>query len=154
MHNSTFSFIPLPVGVSDPMKRLTKIEKYYRRLNHSPATLFSVVMIPVVGGLFSWMIDWFSYNYLSTVLISNFPGPSYGGNFIAGGNNNKVLDINFSAGVGVGNCGIAFCMISYADGMRIITSVDKSILPSDEAVEELNKKIEEELDLYKTLSTV
>lgn len=45
-------------------------------------------------------------------------------------------------------------MISYADGMRIITSVDKSILPSDEAVEELNKKIEEELDLYKTLSTV
>lgn len=50
--------------------------------------------------------------------------------------------------------GIAFCMISYADGMRIITSVDKSILPSDEAVEELNKKIEEELDLYKTLSTV
>lgn len=42
-------------------------------------------------------------------------------------------------------------MMSYAHGMRIIASADKNILPTDEAVEELNVKIEEELKVLRNL---
>ncbi|OXA43539.1 hypothetical protein Fcan01_21460 [Folsomia candida] len=146
-----FSFMSLPVGVSDPKKRLMKIEKNYKKLKQSSVNLFSFLMIPVFGGLFTWMIDWFSFNHFSTVLTSNFPGPAESMHFIAGGNNNKVLDINFSAGMGTGNVGVGFCMMSYAHGMRIIASADKNILPTDEAVEELNVKIEEELKVLRNL---
>jgi hypothetical protein len=43
--------------------------------------------------------------------------------------------------------GIGFCMMSYAGGMRIITSVDKSILPTDDDVDDLNSKIIQELEI-------
>jgi len=43
--------------------------------------------------------------------------------------------------------GIGFCMMSYDHGMRIISSVDKSILGTDEEVDELNALILEELEM-------
>jgi hypothetical protein len=95
----------LPVGIADAGKRLLKVERNFQRLKRSPVTYFSFAMIPVFGGLFTWMIDWFSSNGFSTVLTSNFPGPPETTYFVGGGGSNRVLDMNFAAGLGVGSVG-------------------------------------------------
>jgi len=98
----------LPVGIADPKQRLQKVERNFQRLRQSPVTLMSFLMIPVFGGLFTWMINWFTSNDFSTVLTSNFPGPPDTTVFIGGGGSNKVLDMNFAAGLGVGSVGRFF----------------------------------------------
>ncbi|CAG7701881.1 unnamed protein product, partial [Allacma fusca] len=49
--------------------------------------------------------------------------------------------MNFIAGMGSGNVGVGLFMLSYKDGVRIITEVDGSLLPDDTSVELLNEEI-------------
>ncbi|CAG7824217.1 unnamed protein product [Allacma fusca] len=84
---------------------------------------------------------------MSTILFSNFAGPVNPLKFIAGGGGDHLTDINFSGGTGTGKVGLAFGLLSYAGGIRIVTHSDKSILPDDLAVEQLNKDIMAEFEL-------
>ncbi|CAG7716597.1 unnamed protein product, partial [Allacma fusca] len=58
-----------------------------------------------------------------------------------------MLDINFAAGNGTTRSGLSFNMVSFGDGVRIITEANRSILPDDAAVQDLNRAIVDELNL-------
>ena len=62
----------LPVGISDPIRRLRKIDEDLLKLRNStyPVTLFRFIVL--VGSLFWCMIKPFSANYLNSAIISNF----------------------------------------------------------------------------------
>lgn len=45
--------------------------------------------------------------------------------------------------------GLAISMLSYNGGIRIITQADKTILPNDTAVDELNNDIIQELHAFR-----
>lgn len=48
--------------------------------------------------------------------------------------------------------GIGFCMMSYDEGMRIITSFDKNILCTDEMVDLFNEKVLQEMEALRCSS--
>jgi len=75
--------------------------------------------------------------------MSNFPGTPEVPNF----HGVEVLDMMFGAGLGPGNTGIGFTLISYVGFIRLLSVVDPNILPTDEAVEQLNQEILHELDI-------
>jgi hypothetical protein len=124
--HSIFSFISLPVEIENPQKRLRKIEKNFQNIKRSPVTIFSFLIVPFFGGLFNFMIKWFSSNKYSTCLTSNFPGPSEQVYFIAGGGLHKVLDMNFSAGMGVGNVGM--CHRSFHAYTNMYSYLDRIVI--------------------------
>ncbi|CAL8097250.1 unnamed protein product [Orchesella dallaii] len=144
-----FSFLQLPIGIENPIDCLQKVERNLTRLKRSPVPLFNFGLIPLLGGTFASTMKLFSANKYSTLLTSNFPGPPATTYFIGGGGSNRVTDMNFAAGLGEGDVGIGFCMMSYDEGMRIITSFDTNILSSDQMVDLFNKKIIEQMEIFR-----
>ncbi|CAG7721203.1 unnamed protein product, partial [Allacma fusca] len=69
-----FAFIELPIGISDPVERLQKMEINYINLKRSAAPKASFAKVPLVGALPPWMMSPGCVNRLSTCLVSNFPG--------------------------------------------------------------------------------
>ncbi|CAG7722654.1 unnamed protein product [Allacma fusca] len=145
---SIFSFVALPTGISDPVKRLLKMDKNYTSLRRSSAPSLNSVHIPVIGALPVCLIKPWCINWMSTSLVSNFPGtPEYHFSGV------KVLDMMFNAGLGEGSVGFGFCLISYIDHITLISQVDPGILPTDADVEILNQKILQELESLKELAS-
>ncbi|CAG7816985.1 unnamed protein product [Allacma fusca] len=150
-----FSFLKLPIGIEDPLRRLQKTERNIRKLKESLVPAFSFFIIPIVGGTFPGLMKIFNRNNFSTLLISNFPGPqvSEGKNFFTTKEGKYyVLDMNFNAGLGCGNVGLGLFMLSYKDGVRIVTEVDDRILPDDASVQLLNEEILKEITYLHTTS--
>ncbi|CAG7716992.1 unnamed protein product, partial [Allacma fusca] len=144
-----FTFLKLPIGIEDPLKRLQKIEGNIMKLKHSLVPAFSFSIIPIVGATFPCLMKIFNKNSFSTILISNFPGPNISddwGFFTTKEGRHNVIDMNFIAGMGSGNVGVGLFMLSYKDGVRIITEVDGSLLPDDTSVELLNEEILKEIN--------
>jgi hypothetical protein len=98
---SIFSFVTLPVGTSDPIQRLHKIEDYLLAKKNSTVSLLSFWKVPLVGALFPEMMSPLIVNTLSTCLMSNFPGTPEIPHF----KEVNVVDMMFAVGLGPGNTG-------------------------------------------------
>ncbi|CAG7722392.1 unnamed protein product [Allacma fusca] len=143
----TSAFIQLPVGMKDSFQRLAKIEENLRILKGSYAPAFNHVVVSTCGAVFSGLIKKLNKNDFSTTTISNFPGPTFKRECVIGEKIYEMLDINFAAGNGTTRSGLSFNMVSFGDGVRIITEANRCILPDDAAVQDLNRAIVDELNL-------
>ncbi|CAG7725583.1 unnamed protein product [Allacma fusca] len=68
--------LKLPVGEKDPVKRLFKIERRLQRLKRSTKPVMSILLLPLLGGLFPWMLKFIFSNRYTSMTISIMPGPS------------------------------------------------------------------------------
>lgn len=67
--------IPLPVGEPDSKLRLLKCHKYLQDVKRSTAALGIFFVLPLVGGLFHWVVKIAANVLLGGITLSNFAGP-------------------------------------------------------------------------------
>ena len=92
----------LPVGKTNPVTRLHLMDKYLKSLKRSTVPTMAFLLMPFVGGLFSWMLRFLIKNRSTTVMFSNMPGPRYEVKDAMGYTLNDTM---FSVGLGPGTLG-------------------------------------------------
>lgn len=102
MFSRTFCTVKLPVGKANPVARLYLMDKYLKNLKKSTVPIMAFMLMPFVGGLFSWMLRFLIKNRSTTVMFSNMPGPRYEVKDAMG---YALKDTMFSVGLGPGTLG-------------------------------------------------
>lgn len=122
-------FLELPVGLTDPLARLTTVKARMNALKRSPQAWITFVVLWLAGYLpdfLSRALAWFLGTKI-TAVMTNVPGPQVPLRF-AGDTISQLMFWVPQAG----NCGLGVSLLSYNGSVTIGITTDATLLPSPE----------------------
>jgi len=126
-----FVFLPLPVGVEDPLERLRRIKRGMDELKSSPEAVTTYSLINVLGAgparFEQIAVDIFDTK--GTAIISNVPGPQYP-LYLAG----SLIESVMAWAPNSGQIGIGVGIISYNGKVWLGFSTDAGLVPDPETI--------------------
>lgn len=73
----TVGVFKIPVHDPNPRSRLLKVEKDVQSLKRSPMLLLNFLTVPLFLGGPNWITNVLGRNWISSMVLSNLPGPNY-----------------------------------------------------------------------------
>ncbi|OXA60822.1 uncharacterized protein LOC110844445 [Folsomia candida] len=135
----TLGLVVLPVGA---VNKFRVAEKSIQLLKRSPILFTNFGTVPLLMGPPSWLTDIWATNWMTTMILSNFPGPKFP---MKSFGNNYVEDVTFWLPQMRGSSSAGVSFVSYNGGMRIAATLDKKIVPTQKQTELLSHCINQEL---------
>jgi diacylglycerol O-acyltransferase / wax synthase len=138
-------FLSLPVGESDPHRRLQRVHETMTELKNSAEAVVAFELLSAVGimpaELEKLIISWFGNK--ATAVVTNLPGPRER-MFLAGSEVESVMYWVPQSG----RLGLGISLLSYANQIRLGVTTDAAILPNPEyIVEDFMTTLDEMLSL-------
>lgn len=84
----------LPIGIECPKRRLRVADKSIQLLKSSPILYTNFLTVPMFLAPPSWITDVWATNWMTTMVLSNFPGPNFP---IKSFEQNYIEDVTFWA---------------------------------------------------------
>lgn len=124
-------YLPLPVGIKDPARRLAEVHLRMDRIKHSPEGMLSYGILGVIGmtppQIEQRLLDVFAQK--TTAVMTNVPGPReplyFAGTELAG-----VVGWVPAAG----SIGVGMSIFSYNGGVTVGFQVDPGLVPDPEKI--------------------
>jgi hypothetical protein len=138
----TLGFMVLPVGISCPRRRLREAEKSIKELKTSPVLFTNFGTVPLLLGPPSCVSDVWATNWMTTMVLSNFPGPNFP---LRSFNKHYCEDVTFWLPQMRGNSSLGVAFLSYNGGVRMTATIDKKIIPTSSNAELFAKCINQEV---------
>lgn len=124
-----FIYLPLPVGVADPIERLRLVKETMDRVKRGKEALVAYLSLSLMGtlpqGVQHALIDNFNNNASST--MTNVPGPRQPLRFAGQTIRNMVF-----FGPQSGKMGVGLSVFSYCDTLTMGISADRAMVPHPE----------------------
>jgi diacylglycerol O-acyltransferase len=135
-------FLDLPVGLSEPLARLTQVKARMNALKRSPEAIITFAVLWLAGYLpdfLSKALAWFLGTKI-TAVMTNVPGPQVPLRLTGV----AISQIMFWVPQ-AGNCGLGVSLLSYNGTVTIGITTDATLLPKPE---QLTSNFEEELQKF------
>lgn len=118
-------FLPLPLGIVDPVARLTAVRARMDRVKASPEAVANLMTINLVGRLPAWLEKWVLrlFGMKATAAMTNVPGPERP-LYLAGAPVARALAwVPQITGIGIG-----ICVLSYAGAITVGVTTDSGVV--------------------------
>ncbi|ODM98274.1 hypothetical protein Ocin01_08412 [Orchesella cincta] len=138
----TVGIFDIPAHESCPRKRLAIANESANRLKRSPIMVTNFMTVPVLLSVPKCMTDLYGKNWMTTMIISNFPGPDFACNALY--DSHYIDDVISWVPHMRGSAGMGVMFQSYNGGVRVTISVDKAIIKDQTEVSELSNHISQE----------
>lgn len=148
----TVGVFDIPVQEPCMRKRLLAAHKSAEFLKRSPILASNFITVPVLLGAPNWLTDFWGTNWMTTMIISNFPGPNFPG--CAFYNTQYIEDVMSWVPHMRGSAGLGVMFLSYNGGVRVSLSVDKAVIDNAEELDELAHLIAQEFHNLRSLPAV
>ena len=124
-------FLTLPIGISDPVKRLRSIKKEMDELKRSPEALMAFAVLNVMGYT-PVVVEKAGLRFFgskATAVLTNVPGPRES-LYLAG----RKLDSVMFWVPQSGHLGLGISILSYAGGVMLGVATDEGLVPDPERI--------------------
>ncbi|CAG7729399.1 unnamed protein product [Allacma fusca] len=145
----TFANVPLPLKYPDVQKRLEKINRNFEQLKKSAVPGMVWAFTPLYMAVPRWLINLWGANRMTTVTLSNFPGPRKACLLFERW---PVEDTWYWLPRLRGNASMHMAILTYNGSIRITVAADKYVLESKQA-QKLAQCIQEEMYSFQDLPT-
>jgi WS/DGAT/MGAT family acyltransferase len=125
------AFLPLPVGIRDPLRRLDLLQRRSVELKRSVEPLMVFSLLGLAGALPALAQDLLVriFGAKATAVFTNVPGPRAPLRFAG----HEVRDLFFWVPQ-AGRLGLGISILSYADRVRMGVATDAGLVPDPEAL--------------------
>ncbi|CAL8102771.1 unnamed protein product [Orchesella dallaii] len=138
----TVGIFDIPAHEPCPRKRLSIANESASRLKRSPIMVTNFMTVPVLLSAPKFLTDIWGSNWMTTMILSNFPGPDFASNAFY--DSHYIDDVISWVPHMRGSAGMGAMFQSYNGGVRVTLSVDKAIIRDQAEVVELSNHISQE----------
>jgi len=138
----TVGIFDIPSHEPCPRKRLWIANESANRLKRSPIMVTNFMTVPILLSVPKFLTDIWGVNWMTTMILSNFPGPDFPCNALY--DSHYIDDVISFVPHMRGSAAMGAMFVTYNGGVRITVSVDKAIIRDQAEVNELSNLISEE----------
>ncbi len=124
-------FVPMPLGIADPLARLFVVRKITRRIKRSPERLLTFLLLQILGftpsPLFEMVVNLFARR--CTVVVTNVVGPREPLRMTG----TTLKQVMFWVPC-AGRLSVGVSMFSYTDALWLGIQTDRGLTPDPEAI--------------------
>jgi diacylglycerol O-acyltransferase len=123
--------VPLPVGIADPMQRLSTVKRHMDALKGSPESNVILGLLNALGAASPPVLDALVEMYCArdTAVISNVPGPTATVRL-----EGAPLETLLFWVPALGRVGLSLNIVSYAGYVRLAVATDRGLVPDPEQI--------------------
>lgn len=123
--------VSLPVGIADPMERLSTVKRHMDALKGSPESSVILGLLSALGAASPQIMDALVGMYCTrdTAVISNMPGPTAAVRL-----DGAPLETLLFWVPALGRVGLSLNIVSYAGCIRLAVATDRGLVPDPEQI--------------------